>query len=85
MKTILHASDWYFVERRSVVSPVLPGESIWEALYRMHEYVDYLAWRKGNVADNLVAHHEGGKEIKVTYSLYIHEDLLFPEAPEAIH
>jgi hypothetical protein len=87
MKTTSQDDDgcWVMTERRSVVGPLLPGESIWTALNRMHDYIDWLAWRKGQIAIDLEAHHEGSREIKMLYTLIIHEDNLFPNPTEAIH
>jgi len=65
------------VERRGLVSRLLPGEDIWQALGRMGELVEEFAYKKYQWAIGVEAHAEQGV-IVMEYTLIMPEDELFP-------
>ena len=65
------------VERRGLVSRLLPGEDIWQALGRMGELVEEFAYKKYQWAMRVEAHAEQGV-IVMEYTLIMPEYDLFP-------
>jgi len=72
------------VERRVAQSWLKPIEEIWDCLGRMQQYIDELAYSRGCVPVDMQAFPDGGS-VKVTYSLILRENDLFPKPEETIH